>query len=503
MKKAICLFLICLLLFSTHFFTAFSSFDENGYIVRFPGLPKISLDGKYEYDLDEKTKEASFVKSFETDITVLEIPKEIDGYVITNLSSSVCRSVSLVRVKYPETVRHICMWGAIVSDRKVPLCMIDINEGLKSIAYNGFGSNGSYPFSCKLLIFPSSLEYIGEQGVRRGFCENLVFQSNPVTNMNSVTVDDGEYAYFPDGYYQMDINYYFTGDATNLSEFTFNYKPYNWEHDLASPETFPTRGVTIYKKPGAQGFEKFLDSSHEEYITDYSISWKIPEYTVKEYTEEWWHDLAEIETVTMTAEGMSKITKNKGKGLSDAAKKYLSHEYEKSVKSGEAFTVSSAFAPADAYDNRTFFVSMNEDVATVDIETGEVKALKKGTARIRCVAASGVFADCVLSVDGGDGTNGVKPTEAEVEANSTTSAASSTETQATETQRTETQTTETQRAETQTTELQTTKTTATASQTQPNKALSFLADKKFYIIPAAVVLTAAVAAVCIVRKKKR
>ena len=494
MKKFIGLALTLLLLLQLILVPASAySIDQDGYIFRASFFnSKISKDGKYEYYFEEETKEASFVRSFEDDITVVEIPEEIDGYPVVSISFGGTLSPSAVRIKYANTIKYVCMYALGTTDKAIPICMIDMNEGLESIG-KWSTDEGSVPLNCKALIFPSTLEYIGEDSVCRGFCENIVFQSNPVTKMNAVTVADGPYAYDPDISYEKEINFYFTGDATNLSPFTFNYQIFNDLRDLPSPDTFPTAGVTIYKKPNAQGFEKFLDSSHEEYITDFTYDWEIPEYTVKEYTEEWWHDLAEIETVTMTAEGMSEITKNKGKGLSDAAKKYLSHEYEKSVKSGETFTVSSSFAPADAYDNRTFFVSMNEDVATVDIETGEVKALKKGTARIRCVAASGVFADCVLSVDGGDGTNGVKPAETEVEANSTTSAASSTETQ----------TTETQRTETQTTELQTTKTTATASQTQPNKALSFLADKKFYIIPAAVILTAAVAAVCIVRKKKR
>ncbi len=475
-QKITALILTCVIMALTFLPVTAYFLDDDGYPRShygddYPETIRTSSDGRYQYYLDKETGEAIFYASLESDISVIEIPEKIDGYVVESVTRCKSESPSIVRVRLSENIKYILRGGLCFEEVPVPICMVDINEGLTSISKYSITT----PLFCKLIVFPSTLEYIGDEAFFRDFCENIVFQSNPVTGMNSVSIND--FPDFTDKYlYDLDFdrkafNCYFTGDATNLSPFTFNYQPYNWERDLPSPETFPARDVTIYKKPGAQGFEKFLDSSHEEYITDYSISWKIPEYTVKEYTEEWWHDLAEIETVTMTAEGMTEITKNKGKGLSDAAKKYLSHEYEKSVKSGEAFTVSSAFAPADAYDNRTFFVSMNEDIATVDIETGEVKALKKGTARIRCVAASGVFADCILTVDGGDGTNGVAPTEAEVEANDTTS------------------------SETQT--------TAKQSQTQPNKALSFLADKKFYIIPAAVVLTAAVVAGCIVRKKKR
>ena len=392
----------------------------------------VSENEKYTYY--KNNGRAGFRHSFETDITVLEIPEEIDGNTLTSVSSASCDSPSLVRIKYPDSVKEIGRNGLDsgamdLYKEPIPICMLDINEGVESISAHASGSMEASPdfannnddvlvyydntMSVKTLILPSTLKHIGMNGIARGYCENIIFQSNPKTEINSVTYMDGEY--YREKYKTSDplsdINYYFTGDATNLSEFTFNYTPY-WLDETYSPFTFPSKGVTIYKKPGAQGFEKFLEFYEEEYSPTYGEleeGFIIPEYTVKEYTEEWWHDLAEIEEVTMTAEGMSEKTEQVGNGLSDSARKYLSHEYEKSVKSGEKFTVSSAFAPSDAYDDRTFFVSMDETVATVDTETGEVTALKKGTARIRCVAASGVFSDCILKVDGGDNTNGVYP----------------------------------------------------------------------------------------------
>ena len=391
----------------------------------------VSENEKYTYY--KNNGRADFRHSFETDITVLEIPEEIDGNTLTSVSSASCDSPSLVRIKYPDSVKEIGRNGLDsgamdLYKEPIPICMLDINEGVESISAHASGSmEASSDFannnddvlvyydntmSVKTLILPSTLKHIGMNGIARGYCENIIFQSNPKTEINSVTYMDGEY--YREKYKTSDplsdINYYFTGDATNLSEFTFNYTPY-WAEafELPCPYTFPSKGVTIYKKYDAQGFEKFLEFYEEEYLTEIVVAdaMEIPEYTVKEYTEEWWHDLAEIEEVTMTAEGMSEKTEQVGNGLSDSARKYLSHEYEKSVKSGEKFTVSSAFAPSDAYDDRTFFVSMDETVATVDTETGEVTALKKGTARIRCVAASGVFSDCILKVDGGGLSNGI------------------------------------------------------------------------------------------------
>ena len=51
--------------------------------------PIISSDGKYKYIIDETSGEAFFVGSNETDITVLNIPDEIDGKkVMSHLSNS-------------------------------------------------------------------------------------------------------------------------------------------------------------------------------------------------------------------------------------------------------------------------------------------------------------------------------------------------------------------------------------------------------------------------------
>ncbi len=466
--------------------------DKNGYpIYAVASKLVVSSDGKYSYVLDNNNGDAYFFGSLENDITVLTIPDEIDGHPIVGIEAIGVSSNGITAVEFGANVKNVFQHGLHItssSSSKVPICNLKINEGFQYFSQNAgledsILQDNSVLVDCKIVVLPKSLEYIGSYGFSLNFAKTVVIQSNVAAQQRSVTFCNES-----DTDSQKDI--YLAESVTNLSPLAFDYDE-RIHNEEEQPAIRPSESVVLYCKSLKEGTEHFSGETYQSALLQADEGWSVLQgqtlsdellnlpngYTVKEYTEEWWHDLAEIETVTMTAEGMTEITENKGKSLSDAAKKYLSHEYEKSVKSGETFTVSSAFAPADAYDNRTFFVSMNEDIATVDIETGEVKALKKGTVRIRCVAASGVFADCILTVDGGDGTNGVKPTEAEVEANDTTSAA--------------------------TTAAKTDTPTATQSQTQPNKALSFLADKKFYIIPAAVVLTAAVVAGCIIRKKKR
>ena len=72
--------------------------------------------------------------------------------------------------------------------------------------------------------------------------------------------------------------------------------------------------------------------------------------------------------------------------------RYGTYEISESTK------LQASFAPSDAFDDRMFFVSLNEDVATVDMNSGEVKAIKDGEATVCCVAASGVYSDCHITV---------------------------------------------------------------------------------------------------------
>lgn len=155
-------------------------------------------------------------------------------------------------------------------------------------------------------------------------------------------------------------------------------------NEINSPTNYPSSNVTIYKNPSAKGFEKFTGSEYQRTLLDTFDSWRewkdsieLPDgYTVKEYTDEWWKDIKEIETVTLSAQSLD-------------------------MKSGEKQTLKMNFAPQDAYDNRVFFVSLNTDIADVDMETGAIIAKTTGTVTVRAVAASGVYADCVVKVNGG------------------------------------------------------------------------------------------------------
>ena len=414
MKKTIVSLLVVIAIVAGGFFSCFAleTTDKNGYpIYAVTSEAVVSQDKRFSYVLDKNSSNAYFYASLENDITVLEIPDEIDGYKILGIKSIQLSSDSITAIKFGKNVENAFQYSLNIhaeSQNPLPVCTLEINDGFRYFSRNAGVADpllqGAVPVACKTVIMPESLEYIGENGFPLSLAQQLVIQSNLTAPAQAMTVQN-----LTDEAREV----YFSKSVKNVSPSAFDYSERNDPTDENAPILYPFNDVSIYGK-SAEELRRFYGDEYKQALTENDFGWSqapkkaLPEgYTVKEYTEEWWHGLAEIEEVTMTAEGMSEKTEQVGNGLSDSARKYLSHEYEKSVKSGEKFTVSSAFAPSDAYDDRTFFVSMDETVATVDTETGEVTALKKGTARIRCVAASGVFSDCILKVDGGGLSNGI------------------------------------------------------------------------------------------------
>ena len=241
------------------------------------------------------------------------------------------------------------------------------------------------------MVFPESVNRIKQSGFQLTDADNIVVYSNPITSPESMRDLKNLYRDL-DKENCKPVNIYFTGNATNLNQWTFDYTflvPGN-EDPYSHIETAPYTKLTIYKKPGAEGFEKFEEAG----------------YTVREYTDEWWKNIKEIQSVELTGKGIAESKNSSAKGTvtnlgwsaSNDPLQYLSHEYELKMKPGESVTLQASFAPANAFDNRLFFVSLNEDIATVDIESGEIKAVKSGVATIRCVAASGVYSDCAVTV---------------------------------------------------------------------------------------------------------
>lgn len=355
----------------------------------------ISADGKYSYYANEDG--IWFSDSTESGITVLNIPEKIDGKTVTGIRRCTVNSNCVVKVNMPASIKTVSQSFPLFSslEQFIPLCNISFNNGVTLFDTWAFSSNSFNKYEIKnrfkLLVFPESVNRIKQSGFQLTDADNIVVYSNPITSPESMRDLKNLYRDL-DKENCKPVNIYFTGNATNLNQWTFDYTflvPGN-EDPYSHIETAPYPKLTIYKKPGAEGFEKFEEAG----------------YTVREYTDEWWKNIKEIQSVELTGKGIAesknssaKVTvTNLGWSASNDPLQYLSHEYELKMKPGESVTLQASFAPANAFDNRLFFVSLNEDIATVDIESGEIKAVKSGVATIRCVAASGVFSDCAVTV---------------------------------------------------------------------------------------------------------
>ncbi len=359
-----------------------------------------SSDGKYGYYSDEDG--IWFSGSTEPGITVLNIPEKIDGKKVTGTRRCTVNSNCVVKVNMPSSIKTVSQSFPLFSslEQFIPLCNISFNNEITHFdtwAFSHARADKRYEIKSqlKVVVFPELTEKIGFSGFNISEVENIVFQKDYFTQ--SASISDNFYYEKSESDRAYSVNVYFVDKASNFSADTFDWLDpiddelavYYREANKPYPIKYHNNpNVTIYKKPGAEGFEKFEEAG----------------YTVKEYTDEWWKDIKEIQSVEISGEGVTLKKYSKGKGTvtelgwspSNDPAQYLSREYELSAKPGDSITLKSSFAPADAFDDRTFFVSLNEDVATVDTESGKVTVLKEGTATIRCVAASGVFSDCFI-----------------------------------------------------------------------------------------------------------
>lgn len=362
----------------------------------------ISADGKYSYYANEDG--IWFSDSTESGITVLNIPEKIDGKTVTGIRRCTVNSNCVVKVNMPASIKTVSQSFPLFSslEQFIPLCNISFNNEITHFdtwAFSHARADKRYEIKSqlKVVVFPELTEKIGFSGFNISEVENIVFQKDYFTQ--SASISDNIYYEKSESDRAYSVNVYFVDKASNFSADTFDWLDpiddelavYYREANKPYPIKYHNNpNVTIYKKPGAEGFEKFEEAG----------------YTVKEYTDEWWKDIKEIQSVEISGEGVTEKKNSQAKGTvtelgwspSNDPAQYLSREYELSAKPGDSITLKSSFAPADAFDDRTFFVSLNEDVATVDTESGKVTVLKEGTATIRCVAASGVYSDCAVTV---------------------------------------------------------------------------------------------------------
>ena len=390
----------------------------------------VSEDGRSQYVIKKDSGDVFYVGSLEKGVTVINIPEEIDGKKVVGTSEIYTDSVCAVKINYPHSVKTTEIKGLLVKKSKktsVPLCSVNYNDEIEKFDITGKGSICFQDdFDCssytklKLLVLPENLKELKKQSIDAGCVENVIVSEN--TSLEALSITKNGYDEYHDQEYLLSpCSIYFTGNALNANPLAFCHRNYYTDpmDYFYNPYFGKSSMITIYKKPDAAGFERFYGAEYKEALTkaqnEINEEWgyetdftnDTPEgYTVREYTGEWWKNIKEIQSVELTGKGLAEKKSPEAKGTvtnlgwsaSNDPAQYLSREYELKMKPGESITLQTSFSPADAFDNRLFFVSLNEDIAAIDIESGEIKALKSGEATIRCVAASGVYSDCVITV---------------------------------------------------------------------------------------------------------
>ncbi len=301
-----------------------------------------SSDGRYSYVIDSEGK-AYFRSSHEEDITVLRIPDEIDGHPIVGIYDMYINSPCVTKIVYSSGIKTVCSWGLVPTGNidSVPLCSIVLNEGLERISRYGGDARGASETKkteCPFLILPKSLSYIGEYGIDPKNYKNIVFQSDPVTVPHSVSILDDEW--------EGESSVYLTDSAKQMDPECFYFMFRGFLPDFV--EYWPDDRVHVYGNGDSYPFP------------------------VEKYSENFWENIKETEKVTLDKSDVQ-------------------------LKAGKSAEINASIYPTDAYDGRVFYVSLDEETASVDSE-GKITALKDGTATIRAVAASGAYADCTVTV---------------------------------------------------------------------------------------------------------
>ena len=349
----------------------------------------VSSDGKYGYVINKENGDCYFSHSFEKNITVLNIPEEIDGHRIVGVIDGKAESCfTLAEVNYSKYIKDIYHGGMNFS--LLPSCRINLNEGLETI-HNGAYGIGSYNYyrndqdiyysefneHLDELIFPSTLKEI-KYGAVAVNVKRIVFKGDPIVNM---TFLPEEYDNFPMVNFKKEI--YFTGDVENVDAFSFaEWIPDFDENNFTIWKLIYPRFINIYHKSGAKGFERF-----EQAVETDDFAERKP--NVEEYTDEFWNEPeSKVQVKSVVAEDM----------VIDLSKM----DFDQPLKA--------TVLPENADDTRVWYFLTEPTCLSLGmhgyLRDGEnctgLDGLAGQTVTVRAVAANGVYKDFQIRFEKGN-----------------------------------------------------------------------------------------------------
>ncbi len=206
-----------------------------------------SDNSKYGYVFSESENGIIFVASYEKDITVLNIPEEIDGYPVVGVKGGYAVSDKICEVNYSKNIKDIYEGGLTFS--KLHNCKLNLNEGLINIHEFAYSSVEINPdMYLDEIIFPSTLIHIHQNAFNFNV-KKMVFKGDTFIDMKT----------FSD-HVVCKTDIYFSGDAYNVPADAFLVCKV--END--SVEKFYSADyATIHYNEGTNGIEKFIERGYK------------------------------------------------------------------------------------------------------------------------------------------------------------------------------------------------------------------------------------------------
>lgn len=206
-----------------------------------------SDNSKYGYVFSESENGIIFVASYEEDITVLDIPEEIDGYPVVGVKGGYAVSDKICEINYSKNIKDIYEGGLTFS--KLHNCKLNLNEGLINIHEFAYSSVEKNPdMYLDEIIFPSTLIHIHQNAFNFNV-KKMVFRGDTFIDMKTFS-----------NHVVCKTDIYFSGDAYNVPADAFLVCK---TEDDSVEKFYSADYATIHYNEGANGIEKFIERGYK------------------------------------------------------------------------------------------------------------------------------------------------------------------------------------------------------------------------------------------------